>query len=179
LSLVFLSGCAGIGKEYYDSAEEISDNNRVQATLIIQSQMELDAKVAESLKDNDVALVLYAMQSKDKMVNIAKLLETELPEAPTTANDVWLGFGTTFIEGATTIGKWYIGASLIESIFDGYGTAYNFTAGGDQSISDSLNTTDIKLGNENTFDFTDSSTRTDMKGQTNYPVEGEGSSSSE
>jgi len=141
-------GCAN-DPHYMDTALEMSNNNKETATKAIYSQMELDASVAKALKDNEVALVLYAIQSKQNMAMLLDTLKTEIPDAPTNANDAWLGVGKAVVDGVTTIGKWYLGTSLLSDVFSNYGTAYTFTSAGSQTITDSFNVT--KMGNNGTI----------------------------
>lgn len=128
LSSFLLVGCAGDYKEYATSIERTNTSNAALGASYFENQSKLMKEVAANLKDNETALVLFAIMSQQNSGEIAKTFKAERPVKPTTGNDV---LNTVAGETVPTLIQWGAGAFLGNEIVKGLSKAGKVTVKGD------------------------------------------------
>lgn len=116
LSSFLIVGCAGDYKEYAHSIERTNTSNAALGASYFENQSKLMKEVANNLKDNETALVLFAIMSQQNSGEIAKTFKAERPVKPTTGNDVLNTVAGTTVP---TLIQWGAGAFLGSEIVKG------------------------------------------------------------
>jgi hypothetical protein len=123
-----LVGCAGDYKEYATSVERTNTANAALGASYFENQSKLMKEVAANLKDNETALVLFAIMSQQNSGEIAKTFKSERPVKPTTGTDV---LNTIAGETVPTLIQWGAGAFIGHEVVKGLTKAGKVTVKGD------------------------------------------------
>ncbi len=116
VSSFLLVGCAGDYKEYAHSIERTNTSNAALGASYFENQSKIMKEVANNLKGNETALVLFAIMSQQNNNEIAKTFKAERPVKPTTGNDVLNTVAGTTVP---TLIQWGAGAFLGSEIVKG------------------------------------------------------------
>lgn len=110
---------------------QLNDQNTVNSALgasYFENQSKIMKEVANNLKGNETALVLFAIMSQQNNNEIAKTFKAERPVKPTTGNDVLNTVAGTTVP---TLIQWGAGAFLGNEIVKGLSKAGKVTVKGD------------------------------------------------
>ena len=116
VSSFLLVGCAGDYREYATSIERSNTVNSALGASYFENQSKIMKEVANNLKGNETALVLFAIMSQQNNNEIAKTFKAERPVKPTTGNDVLNTVAGTTVP---TLIQWGAGAFIGSEIVKG------------------------------------------------------------